>query len=86
MKGCAGPTDTLSSDLSFTPRDCDLLDGPGDSGGRGDVSGFRWSSACHVLLVVLHGGYLLDDGRDQEQGAVCADLGSTEVERVQVVL
>lgn len=68
----------------LTPRDCDLLDGSGHGRGRGNVL-VQLVLGCHVLVFVCDGGYLLDDGRD-ETGAMCTDLRSTEVERVQVVL
>lgn len=68
----------------FVPRDCDLLYWSGDSRGRGNVL-VQLVLCCHPVLVVFHGGYLLDNRRD-ETGAMCTHLWSTEVERVQIVL
>lgn len=71
----------LAVDGVFIPRDCDLLYGPGHGGGRGDVL-VQMVLCCRVLLLVFPWGCL----RDGEAGAMCADLGSAEVERVQVAL
>lgn len=68
----------------FTPRDCDLLNGSGHCRWRGNVL-VHMVLSCHVLLVAFHGGYLLHDGWDKT-GAMCTDLGLTEVERVQIAL
>lgn len=68
----------------FIPRDCDLLYRPGHGRGRGNVL-VQVVLSCWVILFIFPQRCSLDNGR-RETGAMCADLGLAEVERVQVAL